>query len=241
MSSALTVLGLQSSLAQAGFYAGTVDGDFGPNSRAALDAAMRSGSHFRLSPAAIAEAAKRLLLTPAHIGACYDVESTGHGFDADTAKPVIRFEPHIFQKLTKGKFDGVRPDLSHAYSQRNLYPQPASQSVRWDRLGDAIALDADAAFSATSYGLFQVMGFNAAACGYPDVWTFVQTMASGEAGQLNAFCGFLKSEGLIDKLRRGDWAGYAARYNGPGYDDAPGRGQDYDVKLQRAYEARGGK
>lgn len=236
----LTVVDLQKKLQAAGFYAGLIDGDFGKKSRAALDKAM-TAPWIRLGSADIADAAAMLNLTPAHVGAVYDVESAGFGFDPITRKPIIRFEAHHFQKRTDGRFDASHPRLSHRYSQRKRFPQPASQEARWAAFMVAVSLDPAAAFASASFGLFQVMGFNHALAGFPDIWDFVLAHAKSEREQLMAFCRFIHAIGQADELRRGDWAAFAAAYNGPAYDDAPGRDNDYDTKLARRYRARGGK
>jgi hypothetical protein len=40
----------------------------------------------------------------------------------------------------------------------------------------------------------------------------------------------VENAGLVDELRRNDWAGFARGYNGPGYAD-----NRYDTKLASAY------
>jgi hypothetical protein len=59
---------------------------------------------------------------------------------------------------------------------------------------------------------------------------YVAKLARSEKDQLDAFIGFVRSNGLADELQRLDWAGFASRYNGPGY--AANR---YDTKMAEAY------
>lgn len=240
MASYLTIPEVQAQLCGLGLYAGRLDGIFGPKSRAAFLAAM-TGSPGRLTETDLAEAAKRLAVEPAQLGAVCDVESSGIGIDRTSRRPIIRYEGHKFRTFTSARFDAVRPDLSYAYGDRSKHPQPAAQAGRWDLLCDAVELAPGEALCSASYGFPQIMGYHYSAAGYPDVWSFALSMASSERVQLRAFCQFLKSEGLVAPLQRGDWAAFAAGYNGPGYADAPGRANDYDTKLAAAYRARGGR
>jgi hypothetical protein len=70
----MDVRDLQSRLAALGLYAGAVDGQFGPKSRAAFFAALSSPVR-RLTEADLAEAAQRYGLTAAHVVALVDVEA----------------------------------------------------------------------------------------------------------------------------------------------------------------------
>ena len=45
-----------------------------------------------------------------------------------------------------------------------------------------------------------------------------------------AFAAFVRANNLADELQRRDWAGFASRYNGPGY--AANR---YDQRMAEAY------
>ena len=74
------------------------------------------------------------------------------------------------------------------------------------------------------------MGFNWQLCGYKSLQEFINAMYHSEQKQLDAFCNFLKSRGLVDELRRRDWEGFAKGYNGPGYAK-----NQYHIKMKRAY------
>jgi len=75
----------------------------------------------------------------------------------------------------------------------------------------------------TSWGLFQVMGFNiqdSEIRPFDTIFSFIY------------FTDFLKkSPRILDAMRRNDWAGIAKGYNGAGF-----RQNRYDEKLQKAYE-----
>ncbi|MDR2056150.1 MAG: N-acetylmuramidase family protein, partial [Desulfovibrio sp.] len=101
----------------------------------------------------------------------------------------------------------------------------------WERLHTAMKVHKEAALCSASYGLLQIMGFNHALCGFDTVQAFVEAQEESEAKQLESFCAFMRSEGLVPFLSRRDWTGFARRYNGPGYAQ-----NQYDVKLRKAYE-----
>lgn len=231
----MNVRDLQSLLKDSGHYLGSIDGDFGSKSKAAFRAAL-TGPVARLSEADLLAAAQTYGLTVAHVGALVDVEASGQGQDPETGLPIIRYEGHQFRAKTGGVFDKTYPRLSFAYADRKQHPQPAAQLDRWTILEDAVALVPGAALQATSWGLGQIMGFNHAACGFDDVWSFALAMASGERAQVAAMLAFLESEGLLRHLKDKRWDRLAAGYNGPSYRDF-----DYDGRLAKAYARRGGK
>lgn len=231
----MDVRDLQQRLAALNHYVFAIDGQFGPKSRAAFRAALTSPVR-RLTVADLAAAAAPYGLTAAHVGALVDVEASGQGQDPETGLPVIRYEGHQFRAKTGGVFDRAYPDLSFPYAERKAHPQPADQAGRWTILERAVALVPGAALEATSWGLGQIMGFNYAACGFADVWSFVLAMASGERAQVSAMLAFLDSEGLLRHLKDKRWDRLAAGYNGPSYRD-----NAYDTRLASAYARRGGK
>ena len=173
------------------------------------------------------EAAQALGCSVAAIMAVAEVESSGSGFLA-SGEPKILFEAHIFDRLTGGKYRQSHPNISSARWDRSLYGAPGQH--QHDRLQEAVALDRDAALQSASWGKFQVMGFNWAACGYPTLQAFISDMFAGEAGHLRAFVGYVRHRGLADELARQDWAGFAYGYNGAGY-----AANHYDTKMAAAY------
>ncbi|WP_443477929.1 N-acetylmuramidase domain-containing protein [Novosphingobium aerophilum] len=184
------------------------------------------GNSAPLSAADYEAAAKKIGCSVAAIRAVSQVESAGGGFLAD-GRPKILFERHIFHKLTKGNYTAAHSDIS--WPKRGGYVGGAGE---YPRLRQAIALDRKAALQSASWGRFQIMGFNYASSGYADVEAFVKAMVDGEAGQLDAFVGFIRKNRLDDELIRLDWAGFARGYNGPDY-----AANDYHNKMRRAYES----
>lgn len=78
------------------------------------------------------------------------------------------------------------------------------------------------------------MGFNYRKCGFSTVDAFVESMKSGEPGQLKAFVGYcIKTPGLNDALANKDFVKCAKLYNGDDYGD-------YDKRISKAYEKYSG-
>jgi hypothetical protein len=159
------------------------------------------------------------------------VESRGFGFLSDR-RPKILFERHIFYKQTDGLFASEAPDL--CAKSGGGYSGGAAE---YDRLNRAIELCRDAklgddpALRSASWGLGQIMGFNADAAGFNAPADMIQQMSASEDSQLIGMANFITSEKLDVKLRNRDWQGFASRYNGSNYWK-----NEYDVKLQDAFE-----
>lgn len=160
------------------------------------------------------------------IHAVLDVESRGYGFDR-RGRPVMLFEPHIFwrelgdgpQRDAAARLGLARPRWVRDYP-RDSYP----------RLEQAMKINQEAALRSASWGLGQIMGFNAGLCGYRSAAEMVRDFTNSEAAQLRAMIRFIASAGLDDELRRHDWRGFARGYNGAGY-----AAHDYHGRLARAY------
>lgn len=191
-----------------------------------------AGAATPLGPSDVANAAASLQCEPAAIWAVCDVESAGGGFLPDK-RPKILFEAHIFGGLTQHRWDGTHPNVSSPGWNRALYGAPGAH--QYDRLAEAIGLDRPAALQAASWGMFQILGMNYAACGFAGIEDYVAAMCAGEGAQLAAFAAFCRHGGLDRFLRAHDWTRFALGYNGPGEAD-----NDYDAKLAAAYRRRVG-
>jgi hypothetical protein len=153
------------------------------------------------------------------------VETRGFGFLADR-RPQILFERHIFHARTGGKYSAANPDISNP--QRGGYLGGAAE---YDRLGRAMALAERAALESASWGLGQVMGYNAATAGYADVYAMVGAMVAGEGAQLQAAANFINANtALRAAFRDRKWASVAFYYNGSQYAE-----NHYDVNLEQHY------
>jgi hypothetical protein len=155
-----------------------------------------------------------------------EVESGPLGGFASDGRPVILFERHLFSRKTNSQYDGSHPNISN----RTPGGYPRTQAERWAQLEQAYALDPEAALQSASYGRFQVLGQNFPNLGMANAHEYVAKLARSEKDQLEAFEGFVRANGLADELQRKDWAGFASRYNGPGY-----AANQYDTKMAEAY------
>lgn len=209
---------LQRRLSSLGYYAGAIDGRFGPMSKAATLACLTGGSDHAITESDIAQAAAQLGGTPAQAWAVYRAESSGNAFV--DGRTTILFEPHRFSRSTGHRYDKTHPHLSSRAWNRKLYPE--SQDGRWAQLLDAVALDVDAGFMSASYGGFQILGENFAVCGAYDPWSFAWRQAQTEGDQLEAFVRFVDRPGLKRSFQQissdpEDCRAFARGYNGTAY------------------------
>ncbi len=184
--------------------------------------------------------AKDLGLEIEVIKAVTRVESSGSGFSSDF-RPIIRFEAHIFSSIKYGTnhfYDKLFPTISVLRRTDSLVQGgDAGQKREYIRLIQAMALDRIAALKATSWGLFQIMGFNYQTAGFNSVDNMINAMYKSEGEQLKAFASFIKKNNLVKYLKkdRHDWTGFALHYNGTDSDgEVSGR---YDKKIEKAYNA----
>jgi hypothetical protein len=162
---------------------------------------------------------------PALLWSLVAVETSGFGFLPDR-RPQILFERHVFHRLTNGRFSRAYPDISN--------PVPGGYSggaAEYDRLQRAMQLDEHNALQSASWGLGEVMGFNAASAGFATVEAMVTTMVAGEGAHLQALTAFIASNSaLLAAYQATNWAKIAFFYNGSNYQ----QGQ-YDLRLEEHY------
>ncbi len=184
-----------------------------------------SGLAAPLSPTGFAAIQDLLGIDAPTLWAVVSVETRGCGF-YPSRKPQILFERHIFHRLTQGVFDATAPALSQPSA--GGYSKPSGD--QYVRLQAAMVLNEDAALQSASWGIGQVMGFNAVAAGFADAKDMVASFTQGEDTQLRASAQFILGSGLQTALQSQDWAAYAEGYNGPSYAI-----NAYDEKLQLAH------
>jgi hypothetical protein len=149
------------------------------------------------------------------------VETKGFGYLPDR-RPKILFERHIFHKRTNGTFGAAHPDISA--EKRGGYEGGAAE---YGRLARAIALNRQAALESASWGLPQIMGFNAQSSGYDSAEDMVKRFMSNESAQLEAMVRFIQhNKPMAQALKDRKWAAFAERYNGASFAE-----NKYDQKL----------
>jgi hypothetical protein len=167
----------------------------------------------------------------AALRAVLSVETGGSGFDK-SGRPKALFERHYFYKFIKD--DPVLLDQASAaglaYPKWGERPYPKGSDAVYAEIEAAYEMRSEAALMATSWGLGQIMGSNFKMTGSASVEEMVRQAMESEVNQLHHMIGFIKSSGLIDKLKALDWAGFAKGYNGPAYAK-----NAYDTKLAGAY------
>ena len=210
-----------------------VDGIVGEQTLNTLRGIERINNPKTLQQADFQAAADTLGVDVASIMAVTEVEARKSGFYPE-GEPIVLFERHKFYKFLSEK-RGIAP---HVSAQNPSLCNPKSGGYiggrsEWFRLQNACAIDRECALMSASYGLFQIMGFNFAYCGFDNVEDFVTAVSTSEAAQLQAFCAFVSHKdnaGMLAALRAQDWAGFARRYNGASYAQ-----NDYDHKLMAAH------
>lgn len=187
----------------------------------------------KLTDADFEKTAELLGLEVATVKAVKEVETGRYGGFFAPGKPAILFEGQVFWRQLKKR--GVDPNKHLLGNTDILYKEWTNEYYKggieeYDRLNRAKRIHKIAALCSASWGMFQIMGFNYALCGYKDVESYVEEMCKGEQEQLDAFVHFLINSELIPYLNMKDWAEFANKYNGPLYKE-----NKYDEKLEKAY------
>lgn len=184
----------------------------------------------------VIKAAEKNNIEPAALLAVVEIESKGKPFEIDNKTPVFLFERHKFYEQLKK----IKPDLlDEAVAQGLAIPQwsPGTQykdmgtsSKKMQVLQRARMIDRECADRACSWGLGQIMGFNAAKIGYLSAGQMVSDFASAYQ-QVIAMIRWIKLNKLDKALAARNWEAFARGYNGAGF-----KKNQYDVKLEAAYD-----
>ncbi len=182
----------------------------------------------------IEDVAEKLNISKELLFAIDQVESAGSGFYKDEGpykeELKVLFEGHIFHRLTQGKFDKIRPDLSYSKWTRKFYRKGQAE---FGRFMEALKLDKEAAQLSTSWGQYQTMGFNFKKCGYNSVTEMILSYYEGEQLQFLGFLNFCENTfnkkyqmnliELLQKYSKGEnieyLKGFVSSYNGDGQVD----------------------
>lgn len=162
--------------------------------------------------------AKEFNIPISYVKAIDSVESNGKGFDSNTGKIIIQFEPHYFKRISKlisGLWSFNKVDV---------------QSKEWEAFNDAFYKNANAAMESTSIGRMQVMGIHWKRLGFKSVgamWDFAKV---SEVNQLWLGLKFIATDRrLFDAVKKWDTKKVAYYYNGRNYWI-----KGYDKKLTAA-------
>lgn len=172
-------------------------------------------------------------IEPALIKAISVVESNGSGF-LPSGRCKILFEGHIFWKQLV--INGINPN-TYAFQNKDILYELWDRKKyiggegEYARLDKAKKIYNDCAIKSTSYGMFQIMGFNHKLCGYVDVKEFEISMQQSEVNHLRAVIKFLEKTNILPLLKAKNWIEFSKKYNGIKYYE-----NKYDVKLATAYQ-----
>lgn len=179
--------------------------------------------------------AKRLGVEVAALRAILEKESSGSGFNAD-GTPKILYERHImYRRLGVNGYLNKLPQLSKQYPELVHYKGYGAggygkYSEQPKKLEAAAKIDRTSALESCSWGIAQIMGYHWKLCGFSSVQQFVNAMYKSEDSQFEVFVKFLEGSGIVQYLKKLDWANVALRYNGKNY-----KQNNYDVDLKRYY------
>ncbi len=155
------------------------------------------------------------------------VECRGSGFDAK-GRALILYEPHVAYRCSSGVARARLVAAGLAYPKWGEKPYPKDSHPSYQA---AAKIDPEVAAKACSWGLGQILGENFKAAGYSSAAQMAMAMQGGEDEQALAQVRFIVANPKMHAaLLAHNWAGFAARYNGPGYAK-----NAYDARLARAY------
>lgn len=154
-------------------------------------------------------------------------ESSGAGFE--DGRQIIRFENHKFKRYLKDnakfakyfKYDPNKVWLEHHWRADPNGPwtkqHKTGQDGEWASFEYARLLDEAAAMNSISMGAPQIMGFNSAKIGYPDVQSmFAAFSEDGRAHVLGLFDFILSDYRMPEALAEDEFRDFAYVYNGSG-------------------------
>lgn len=207
-----SVTALQSFQQQSGL---TPDGVYGPQTQALLEPFIAQ-KYIALSD--LQAAANDLSVELFAIEANAETESRGAGFFNDGSCSILFERYWMYRNLIQFKGQATADGLMNRYPDiinpnRNYLGGPAE----YKRLNLALTVDRNCALLSTSWGMFQIMGFNYKDAGYQSVESYVADMKTSEKLQLAAYVNFIRNhqEGALQRsLQAKNWAGFSGVYNG---------------------------
>ena len=139
--------------------------------------------------------------------------------------PVVNFDRTLYNAY--GRKGANRAGNPKAQVPKGLKGFPLK---KWTKLTQMRRQNAEGADMGTLWGMFQIGGFNYRTCGCKTIQEFVELMSRSEFDQLELFAAFVVNTGMVDFIRRKDWAGFSRRFNGPSY-----ARRGYHTRMARAY------
>jgi len=189
---------------------------------------------------------KQLGLEPEIAYAFLKVESGGRsGFCANTGRPLIRFEPHVFASPERLKKWNI-PESSIPWAGKTS----SERKSRWEALGfkhgsncgtnereyvalaAAIKIHEEHAYCSISVGAAQIMGFNYRLVGFKSAKEMFEAYCKSESEQIIGFFKFVQKRAggkLLQALKNKDLVAAALLYNGRGQQDL------YASKIEKYY------
>lgn len=164
----------------------------------------------------------------AALKAFLEVESGSKGFDEETGKLIIQFEPVWFRR-----------QAPYAPSGKWSYNKVEVQSKEWPAFNDAFAKNPTAAMESTSIGLPQILGLHWKMLGYSSVNEMWDDFKKGEFQQVAALVRFIRAKNnLFAALQRKNWHQVASIYNGSSYKEMAKKWdrEPYNISLENAYK-----
>ena len=162
-----------------------------------------------------------------------EVETGGREVEAlDGRTPTHLPEPKWFWKRLppEKRAAAVAAGLAQEHGDVDYNAFAATSADRCARFAAMVAVDEAAAYESCSWGLPQIMGFNAESLGYESARAMVEAwMAGGVQEQIEAMVHLWDHMGIRSAVVAGQWEAAAERYNGPLW-----RENDYAAKLARA-------
>lgn len=179
------------------------------------------------------EVAKKLKVEVAAIKAVVEVEAgPAHQGFWTKGKPIINFDLTVYKKCAAKRnvlsaAQRTRPEIFRKSDTRKY---GSLQAARQARVDAAMSVDSISAIEGTFWGMFQIGGFNYKLCNADSHEDFFRKMSRSERDQLDLFANLLINTGMVESLRKKDWAAFAKRYNGPAY-----ASRGYHTKLAASY------
>jgi hypothetical protein len=190
---------------------------------------------------AVRKLAEQKKLDPALLLAVVEIECPRPPFEADGVTPRFLFERHVFYRqlakiapevLAEAEAQG----LAHKdWRRQTQYKDQGSSKGRMLLLQKACGINMEAAYASCSWGMGQIMGFNARKIGYTSAThMFSELRAGGIHAQLECMWRYMDAvPGLIEALKARNWEAFAKGYNGPAFAQ-----NDYDTRLAAAYKGQ---